>query len=138
MFRGSFIELNWSAKALTDLRELRSSFRTSIRAVGFFSKMVFLASDAASVFLAAMMTWAPLRAKTLDVSRPMPLAPPVMMTVRRLASTPSVTCSAVDADPNPLAPALPVMSEKIPLADSTPQLSNKRTETEPNCNPRTE
>lgn len=76
MFRGSFIELNWSAKALTDLRELRSSFRTSIRAIGFFSMMVFLASDAASVFLAAMMTWAPLRAKTLDVSRPMPLAPP--------------------------------------------------------------
>uniref|UniRef100_A0A0A9D7E9 Secreted protein n=1 Tax=Arundo donax TaxID=35708 RepID=A0A0A9D7E9_ARUDO len=38
--------------------------------------MVFLASDAASVFLAAMMTWAPLRAKTLEVSRPMPLAPP--------------------------------------------------------------
>jgi hypothetical protein len=76
MFRGSFIELNWSAKALTDLRELRSSFRTSMRAVGFFSMMVFLASDAASVFLAATMTWAPLRAKTLDVSRPMPLAPP--------------------------------------------------------------
>lgn len=56
MFRGSFIELNWSTKALTDLRELRSSFRTSICAVGFFSMMVFLASDAASVFLAAMMT----------------------------------------------------------------------------------
>ena len=54
-----------------------------------------------------------------------------MTTVRWLASTPSVTCSAVDADPNPLAPALPVMSEKIPIADSTPQLSNKRTETEP-------
>jgi len=76
MFRGSFIELNWSAKALTDLRELRSSFRTSMRAVGFFSMMVFLASDAASVFLTAMTTWAPLRAKTLEVSRPMPLAPP--------------------------------------------------------------
>ena len=76
MFRGSFIELNWSAKALTDLRELRSSFRTSIRAVGFFSMMLFLASDAASVFLTAMTTWAPLRAKTLEVSRPMPLAPP--------------------------------------------------------------
>jgi len=59
-----------------------------------------------------------------------------VMTVRWLASTPSVTCSAVDADPNPLAPALPVMSEKVPLADSTPQLSNKRTETEPNCNPK--
>jgi hypothetical protein len=76
MLRGRFIELNWSAKALTDLRELRSSLRTSTRAVGFFSVMRFLASDAASVFLAAMMTWAPLRAKTLEVSRPMPLDAP--------------------------------------------------------------
>jgi hypothetical protein len=76
VFRGRFIDLNWSAKALTDLRELRSSFKTSIRAVGFVSMMVFLAFDAASVFLEAMMTWAPLRAKTLEVSRPMPLAPP--------------------------------------------------------------
>lgn len=42
---------------------------------------------------------------------------PVITTVRRLASTPSVTCSAVDADPNPLAPALPVMSERIPITD---------------------
>jgi hypothetical protein len=42
------------------------------------------------------------------------------MTVRRLASTPSVTCSAVDEDPNPLAPALPVMSDKIPI-ESTPK-----------------
>ena len=67
--------LNWSAKALTDLRELRSSFRTSTRASGCISMMRFLASDA-SVFLAAMMTWAPLRAKTLEVSRPMPLDPP--------------------------------------------------------------
>jgi len=55
-----------------------------------------------------------------------------MMTVRRLASTPSVTCSAVDADPNPLAPALPVMSEKIPISDSTPQFSNKVTKNELN------
>jgi hypothetical protein len=76
MFRGRFIELNWSTKALTDLRELRSSFRTSRRAVGFDSVMHFFASDAASVFLAAMMTWAPLRAKTLAVSRPMPLDAP--------------------------------------------------------------
>lgn len=41
---------------------------------------------------------------------------PVIATVRRLASAPSVTCSAVDADPNPLAPALPVMSARIPIA----------------------
>jgi hypothetical protein len=38
--------------------------------------MHFFASDAAPVFLAAMMTWAPLRAKTLAVSRPIPLDAP--------------------------------------------------------------
>ncbi|BAS70431.1 Os01g0151750, partial [Oryza sativa Japonica Group] len=46
-------------------------------AFGFSSMIFFLTTDAASVFLAAMMTWAPLIAKTREVSRPMPLAPPV-------------------------------------------------------------
>lgn len=50
---------------------------------------------------------------------------PVMTTVRRLASTPSVTCSAVDDDPNPLAPALPVISERIPIADDWNPLNSK-------------
>lgn len=40
---------------------------------------------------------------------------PVTMAVRWLASTPSVTCSAVEADPNPLGPGLPVINEKIPM-----------------------
>lgn len=40
---------------------------------------------------------------------------PVMTTVRFEASTPSVTCSAVEADPNPLAPGLPVMSDRRPI-----------------------
>jgi hypothetical protein len=44
---------------------------------------------------------------------------PVTTTVMAEASTPSVTCSAVEADPNPLAPGLPVMSDKIPIS-STP------------------
>jgi hypothetical protein len=39
----------------------------------------------------------------------------VTMAVRLLASIPAVTCSAVEADPNPLGPALPVINEKIPI-----------------------
>ena len=39
---------------------------------------------------------------------------PVIMAVRLLASIPSVTSSAVVADPNPLGPGLPVINEKIP------------------------
>jgi hypothetical protein len=35
--------------------------------------------------------------------------------VSLLASIPSVTCSAVEADPNPLGPAHPVTREKIPI-----------------------
>lgn len=38
------------------------------------------------------------------------------MAVRLLASIPAVTCSAVEADPNPLGPALPVINEKIPIS----------------------
>uniref|UniRef100_A0A0E0BX73 Uncharacterized protein n=1 Tax=Oryza meridionalis TaxID=40149 RepID=A0A0E0BX73_9ORYZ len=39
------------------------------------------------------------------------------MTVRPVASTPAVTCSAVDPEPNPLAPAFPVMSDKMPISN---------------------
>jgi hypothetical protein len=46
------------------------------------------------------------------------LALPVTRTVRAEASTPSVTCSAVEAEPNPLAPGLPVMSDRIPIWNS--------------------
>jgi hypothetical protein len=38
----------------------------------------------------------------------------VIIAVRLLASIPSVTCSAVVEDPNPLGPAMPVTNEKIP------------------------
>lgn len=40
---------------------------------------------------------------------------PVTMAVRWEASTPAVTCSAVDADPNPLGPGMPVASRKSPM-----------------------
>ncbi|RRT57585.1 hypothetical protein B296_00023244 [Ensete ventricosum] len=40
---------------------------------------------------------------------------PVMMTVRWEASMPSVTCSAVEADPKPLGPGSPVTSRKSPM-----------------------
>lgn len=37
------------------------------------------------------------------------------MAVRWEASTPAVTSSAVDADPNPLGPGMPVASRKSPM-----------------------
>uniref|UniRef100_A0A7C9B258 Uncharacterized protein n=1 Tax=Opuntia streptacantha TaxID=393608 RepID=A0A7C9B258_OPUST len=71
-------------------------------------KMSFLASFAASIYLAVIFTCAPRLANTLAVSSPIPLAPPVIMAVRLAASIPWVTSSAVEADPNPLFPAVPV------------------------------
>ena len=65
-----------SEKALTDLREARSSLSTSIMASGSESIILPLAALAASIFLAAMTTRAPRRARTLAVSSPIPLAPP--------------------------------------------------------------
>lgn len=46
---------------------------------------------------------------------------PVMMTVRLEASMPAVTCSAVEADPNPLGPGSPVTSLKSPILPAPPQ-----------------
>lgn len=43
------------------------------------------------------------------------------MAVRLPASIPSVTCSAVVADPNPLGPGQPVISEIIPTIFPKPQ-----------------
>lgn len=77
MLRGRLSARKLSANALTDFNELRSSFRISMCAALFSFKMCCLASFAVSMFLAAIMTWAFLRAKTLAVSNPMPLAPPV-------------------------------------------------------------
>lgn len=65
-----------SAKALIDLSEDKSSLRTSIRAFLLFLRISCLASFAASMFLAAIITCAFLEAKTLAVSKPIPLAPP--------------------------------------------------------------
>ena len=50
---------------------------------------------------------------------------PVMIAVRLLASIPSITCSAVEEDPNPLHPGLPVINEKIPTILST-QIENNQ------------
>lgn len=76
MLSGILSALNLSANALTELREERSSSRTSILAFVLLIRMSCLASFAALVFLAAMITRAPLSANTLVVSNPMPLAPP--------------------------------------------------------------
>jgi hypothetical protein len=57
-------------------RQRKPSFRTFTPAVGVDPVMRFLASDAACAFLASTMILAPLRAKALEVSGPMPLDPP--------------------------------------------------------------
>lgn len=77
MLSGRLRAKKLSANALTDFNELRSSFRISIRALAFSFKICCFASFAASIFLAAIITWAFLRAKTRAVSKPIPLAPPV-------------------------------------------------------------
>lgn len=54
------------------------------------------------------------------------------MTVRPVASTPAVTCSAVDPEPNPLAPAFPVMSDKMPISNhAAKKPPNSRSNTAP-------
>ena len=95
--------------------EERSSLRTSNLAAGFCSSNCCLALFAASKFLAPMITCTFLIAKTLTVSSPIPLAPPVTMAVRFAASIPSLTSSAVEADPNPLGPGHPVTREMIDI-----------------------
>ena len=82
MLRGSPVERKVSANDRTDLMEQRSSFRTSTLAEPLDFKILSLEAFPASVFLAAMMTWAPLRAKTLAVSSPIPLAPPLDTRIR--------------------------------------------------------
>ena len=79
MLRGRPRAMKLSTKDLTDFSEQRSSFIISTRADSFSWSMSFLASFADSMFLAATMTWAFLRAKTLAVSKPIPLAPPAFV-----------------------------------------------------------
>lgn len=55
---------------------------------------------------------------------------PVMIAVRLLASIPSVTCSAVEEDPNPLSPGLPVTNEKIPAILSSNNYASTHTNRE--------
>lgn len=76
MLRGTSRASKLSANSLTDLIEERSSFRTLTRAVLLSLRILCFASFAASMFLAAIMTWAFLSANILAVSRPIPLAPP--------------------------------------------------------------
>lgn len=48
------------------------------------------------------------------------------MAVRWLASIPSVTCSAVEAEPNPLGPGLPVTKEIIPISPKKKKNQNSK------------
>lgn len=76
IFNGRPEELYSDANFLTDAIELRSSSMTSMLAVGISLRIAVLTSLPASVFLTAMMTWTPRKARTRVVSRPRPLDAP--------------------------------------------------------------
>ena len=76
ILRGRLRAMKLSANALIDLIEQRSSSKTSTREVSASVRIILFASLAAFKFLAAMTTWTPRRANTLEVSNPIPLAPP--------------------------------------------------------------
>lgn len=76
MLRGRSRAKKLSTNDLIDLNEQRSSLRISTRADSLSCRIRCLASFAASIFLAARMTWTFRRANTLAVSNPIPLAPP--------------------------------------------------------------
>ena len=76
MLSGRSRAMNLSTNALIELAEARSSFSKSIRADWFWARISFFAFLHDSIFLAAIITWTFLRAKTLAVSKPIPLAPP--------------------------------------------------------------
>lgn len=76
MLRGRSRAMKLSTNDRTDFVEHRSSFIMSTRADLFSCVICCLASSADSMFLAAMITWTFLRANTLVVSNPIPLAPP--------------------------------------------------------------
>ena len=96
---------NLSAKARTDASELRSSGSTRTSAPGHSATMRARTSSAALALRAGITTRAPRFASTRAVSAPIPDVAPVMMAV--VAPRSGVTSSAVDLDPNPLAPGEP-------------------------------
>lgn len=69
-------ELYSDANFLTDTIELRSSSMRSILAVGISLSISSLTFLPASVFLTAMTTWTPRKARTRVVSKPRPLDAP--------------------------------------------------------------
>lgn len=78
MLRGRSKARKFFTNELTDFTEQRSSFIMSTRAYSLSCSMSCLASFAESMFLAAIMTWTFLRARTRAVSNPIPLAPPAI------------------------------------------------------------
>lgn len=75
-FKGRFNDLYAAANFLTDTIELKSNSMASTFAVGLSFTIASLTSLPATMFLTAMITWTPRRARTRAVSVPMPLEAP--------------------------------------------------------------
>lgn len=129
--RGRSRDSKSATKFRTEAMELRSSSITTISVSGNSETILSFASSAAFTFLAGKINLAPRFANTLAVSAPIPdVAPitkstssqnlptfrftgkrknnsPVIITVTERRSQFSVTSSAVDLEPKPLAPAAP-------------------------------
>jgi len=79
MFNGRPEEINSDANFLTDSNELRSNSMTSILAVGISLSIASLILLAVTLFLTAIITWTPRKARTRVVSTPIPLDAPVVI-----------------------------------------------------------
>lgn len=72
MLRGRFRDLKLVAKSRTEVRELRSRWMTSRRAVGVSLRISSHTDSPSFTLRTARMTWAPRLAKTLAHSLPIP------------------------------------------------------------------
>ena len=87
-------------KARTELRSARSRARASIASFAVLCRRAPTISSASRSRRAAIVTEAPAAARLRDVSRPMPLAPPVTIIALPVRSTPWRTSSVVVKNPN--------------------------------------
>lgn len=108
--RGKSRDSNSATNLRTESQELRSSPITITCDSGNSDTIRALVSSAALRLRAGNTSRAPRFASTLAVSAPIPDVAPVMMAVigRRSRQRPAVTCSAVDLELKPLAPAVPI------------------------------
>lgn len=87
MFRCLCDELKERAKESTELRELRSISMTWSFASGFCSRRLSLTFRPLSMVRHGIMTFAPLKARTLAVSFPMPFVAPTISTCKATKQT---------------------------------------------------